>query len=166
MTPEEVARLPYRPCVGVVLLNAKKRIFVARRIDAMRDAPHAWQMPQGGIDKGEDPAAAARRELNEEIGTDKAEIIAESRDWLRYDYPPELIDHVRRGRYRGQEQKWFVMRFLGSDADINLETEHPEFNDWRWADPRDVPSMIVPFKQQVYEQVIGEFAPLLIGSAQ
>ncbi len=158
--PEEIARLPYRPCVGILLLNRAGQVFVAER----RDTPGAWQMPQGGIDEGEDPAAAARRELREEIGTDKASILAEAREWLRYDLPPELIPTVWGGRYRGQSQKWFAMRFEGDDADIELDGhEEPEFDAWRWVDPEEVPALIVEFKRPVYERVLGEFAPLLIG---
>lgn len=161
LTPEEIARLPYRPCVGIVLLNADKRVFVARRIDAQQDNPHGWQMPQGGIDKGEKPKAAALRELHEEIGTDKVEVIAKSRDWLRYDFPPELIEKVRGGRYRGQEQRWFAMRFLGSDADIDLETDHPEFSDWRWERLDRLPALTIPFKRDIYAALVREFAYLV-----
>ena len=160
MTPERIARLPYRRCVGILLLNDSGQVFVAQRNDA--SAP-AWQMPQGGIDKGEDPAVAAKRELQEEIGTDKASILAESRDWFSYDLPAELVPKVWKGRYRGQTQKWFAMRFEGSDEDIHLDTDHPEFTSWRWADPRELPDMIVPFKRQVYERVLNEFASLLSG---
>lgn len=157
-TPASIRDLPYRPCVGVMLLDRRNRVFVGQRIDTRAEA---WQMPQGGIDEGEDPAAAALRELDEEIGTDKAEILAESRGWLTYDLPPELVPKVWKGRFRGQTQKWFAMRFLGEDADIDIETEDPEFAAWRWIEPRDLPRLIVPFKRRLYEEVLAEFAGLL-----
>jgi putative (di)nucleoside polyphosphate hydrolase len=148
----------YRPAVGIMLLNAANEVFVARRIDM---AEEAWQMPQGGIDKGEEPRAAAFRELKEEIGTDSAEVVGESRDWLRYDLPADLIGKVWGGRYRGQRQKWFAMRFTGRDSEIDLATEHPEFNGWKWAPADQLPGLIVPFKRQLYRDVLKEFAPLL-----
>ncbi|MEX6723284.1 RNA pyrophosphohydrolase [Parapedomonas caeni] len=154
----DFAHLPYRPCVGVMLLDADDRVFVAQRIDTQVEA---WQMPQGGIDDGEDPLATAFRELEEEIGTAHAELIAESRDWLTYDLPPELVGKVWKGRYRGQKQKWFAMRFLGTDADINLDTAHPEFNAWRWERLERLPEIIVPFKRRLYEEIVAEFAPVL-----
>ena len=114
-------------------------------------------MPQGGVDKGEDIRAAAMRELEEEIGTNNATIIAESKDWLNYDLPDELIGKVWNGKYRGQTQKWFLMRFNGQDSDINIETEHPEFLEWKWAEPKTLPDIIVPFKKQLYRQILEEF---------
>ena len=123
------AALPYRPGVGIFLLNAVGEVFVAQRIDTRQEA---WQMPQGGIDDGETPRQAALREMAEEIGTNKAEILAESRHWLSYDLPPELVSKVWKGRYRGQKQKWFALRFLGEDSDIDLATPEPEFLSWRW----------------------------------
>ena len=152
-----LAALPYRPCVGILLLNDRGQAFVGQRRDRYQDA---WQMPQGGIDEGESPAEAAMRELEEEIGTAKADILAESRDWLIYDLPPELLGKVWKGRYRGQRQKWFAMRFTGADSDINLETAHPEFSAWRWSPLADLPRLIVPFKRAIYEAVVDEFAPL------
>lgn len=149
--------LPYRPCVGVTLFNRDGLVFVARRIDTEMEA---WQMPQGGIDEGEDPRTTALRELEEEIGTSKAEIIAESRNWLTYDLPPELVGKVWKGRYRGQTQKWFAMRFLGEDSDINLETAHPEFCAWRWERLEHLPNLIVPFKRKLYQDIVSEFAHL------
>jgi len=149
--------LAYRRGVGLMLLDRRNFVFAGRRIDT----PGAWQMPQGGIDEGETPRAAARRELAEEIGTDKAEFLAESREWLRYELPPELYDTVWGGGYRGQEQKWFAMRFLGSDSDIDLATHHPEFDAWKWLPAADLPRLIVPFKRPLYEAVLREFAPLL-----
>ena len=154
------AERPYRPCVGIMLLNADGHVFVAQRIDQQVEA---WQMPQGGIDDGEAPATAALRELAEEIGTDKAEILAESPDWIPYDLPEDLADKVWKGRYRGQTQKWFAMRFTGADSDIDINTKHPEFDAWRWAAMGDLPNLIVPFKRAVYEQVVGMFRHLADG---
>lgn len=150
--------LPYRRGVGMMLLNPDNQVFVAKRIDMISDA---WQMPQGGIDEGEDPRATAIRELAEEIGTDKADIIAESSDWLRYDLPEHLVPKLWKGQYRGQEQKWFLLRFTGADADINIETEHPEFLAWKWAPMHTLPDLIVPFKRPLYEQVVAEFQGLI-----
>jgi putative (di)nucleoside polyphosphate hydrolase len=148
--------LPYRPCVGIALFNRDGLVFAAERIDT----PGAWQMPQGGIDKGEEPAKAALRELEEEIGTKAADIIAEAPDWLNYDLPPELVGKVWKGRYRGQTQKWFAMRFLGRDRDIDIVTKHPEFKAWRWVPLAELPSLIVPFKRAVYEAVARQFADI------
>ncbi len=155
MGDQRTAIRAYRPAVGIMLLNPARKVFVARRTD-MRALP-AWQMPQGGIDPGETPLAAAMRELEEEIGTAKAEFVAESRGWLTYDLPPEVAGKVWGGRYRGQRQKWFVMRFIGSDADIDLATEHPEFDAWRWALPEELPRLIVSFKRQLYIDILAEF---------
>lgn len=152
--------LPYRPCAGVMLVNREGRVFVGQRIDTRAEA---WQMPQGGIDEGESPRAAALRELREEVGTDKVEIIAESREWLRYDLPDELVGQLWGGRYRGQEQKWFLCRFTGKDEDINIATPHPEFRAWRWAAPQEVPALIVPFKRTLYAAVFEEFKGCLGG---
>lgn len=146
----------YRAAVGIMLLNRRGEVFVARRID-MPPAMAAWQMPQGGIDPGETPLQAALRELEEEIGTNKAEIIGESRAWLKYDLPIELAGGIWGGCYRGQRQKWFAMRFTGDDADIDLATEHPEFDAWQWMAPACLPELIVPFKRQLYIDVLSEF---------
>ncbi len=145
---------PYRRGVGVALIDARGRVFVAQRIDTKEPA---WQMPQGGIDKDETPRQAALRELHEEIGTDKARIIATTRTWLRYDLPPDLQSRVWKGKYRGQEQKWFLMKFLGSDADINIATAHPEFSAWKWLPFAQLPRVIVGFKRDIYKQVLAAF---------
>jgi putative (di)nucleoside polyphosphate hydrolase len=147
---------PYRRGVGIMLLAPDKRIFVGRRIDT----PGAWQMPQGGIDKGETPRDAAMRELHEEVGTDKAEILAETHDWLTYELPGDLHLQAWGGRYRGQEQKWFAMRFLGKDRDIRLDAHQPEFDAWKWATREEVLRDIVAFKRPLYEAALKEFAPL------
>jgi putative (di)nucleoside polyphosphate hydrolase len=148
----------YRAGVGVMLLDAQKRVFVGRRIDTAGDN---WQMPQGGIDKGETPREAALRELKEETGTDRAEFLAEAARWLRYDVPKEVAGRLWRGRYRGQMQKWFAMRFTGRDSDIDLATHHPEFDAWKWVAPAELPHLIVPFKRRLYLDILAEFAPLL-----
>lgn len=149
----------YRAGVGIMLLDAANRVFIARRTDSVE----AWQMPQGGIDRGEKPRDAAMRELKEEIGTNHAEILGETARWLHYDLPPELAATLWHGHYRGQAQKWFAMRFLGRDADIDLDTHHPEFDAWRWAAPAELPGLIVPFKRRLYLDVLAEFSPLLGG---
>ncbi len=149
----------YRRGVGIMLLDKRRRIFVGRRIDT----PDAWQMPQGGIDEGEEPREAARRELHEEVGTDKAEIIGETSGWLTYELPGKLHLQAWGGRYRGQVQKWFAMRFLGSDADIRLDAHHPEFDAWKWVDLDELLRLIVPFKHQLYVDVLKEFAGLFGG---
>ena len=148
-------KLGYRSAVGVMLLSRAGEVLVARRID-MPMMP-AWQMPQGGIDPGETPVQAALRELKEEIGTDKAKILGESRVWLKYDLPAELASGIWGGRYRGQRQKWFAMRFTGNDTDIDLGTDHPEFDAWKWIQPEQLPEVIVPFKRQLYIDILAEF---------
>lgn len=157
MTPEEIATLPYRPCVGVMLMNAEGHVFVGQRRDSELDA---WQMPQGGIDAGETPGTAALRELWEETGVteDLVTVEQESDDWFRYELPHDLVPKLWKGRFRGQEQKWFLFRFHGTDADVNIETEHPEFSEWKWLAPDQLVSNIVPFKRAVYEDVLKAFA--------
>ncbi|WP_374298518.1 RNA pyrophosphohydrolase [Paracoccus sp. (in: a-proteobacteria)] len=147
--------LPYRPCAGVVLINAEGLVFAGQRIDM----PGAWQMPQGGIDGGESPREAALRELVEETGVspDKVEILAETPGWVYYDLPPELLGKVWKGKYGGQRQKWVLMRFLGGDADIRIDTDHPEFEEWRWMPAAALLENIVPFKRGVYEEVLAAF---------
>jgi putative (di)nucleoside polyphosphate hydrolase len=146
--------LPYRPCVGIMLINSEGKVFAGKRIDQTLEG---WQMPQGGIDKGESPRDAALRELMEEAGTDKCEIIAEREDWLTYDLPAHLIGVALRGKYRGQKQKWFLARFTGKDSDIDLHTHEPEFCDWKWFGLDELPGLIVPFKRPTYEAVIAGF---------
>ena len=159
MTSEDPPRRPYRRGVGAVLFNAEGKVFVARRIDTPGEA---WQLPQGGIEEGEAPRQAVLRELAEEIGTDKAEIIAESADWMCYDLPGELADTVWGGRYRGQMQKWFALRFTGADEDIDLSAgECPEFTDAKWVAMEDLPRLIVPFKRALYENIVAEFRHLV-----
>ena len=146
----------YRPCVGILLLNRAGKAWVGRRID-MPDGVSAWQMPQGGIDAGETPMQAALRELYEETGTDKAEIIAETSHWLYYDLPTLLAGTAWVGHYRGQRQKWFLMRFDGEDVDIDLNRQHAEFDAWKWVEPEELPGLIVEFKRPVYVAVLEEF---------
>lgn len=148
--------LPYRPCAGVVLINREGLIFAGRRIDGPRDA---WQMPQGGIDAGEDHRQAALRELVEETGVpaDKVRVLDETPGWVNYDLPPELRGKVWKGRFGGQRQKWVLMQFLGDDADIRIDTEHPEFDAWAWVRADDLLAGIVPFKRDAYAQVIAAF---------
>ena len=154
--------LPYRPCAGFMLVNAEGLVFTGERID---DRAHgAWQMPQGGIDPGEDEEVAALRELEEETGVspDKVEVIARCATPYRYDLPPELLGKVWKGKYRGQEQHWFLGRFLGEDADINLEAHNPpEFRAWRWLTLDELPERIVPFKREVYAALVEEFRDLI-----
>ena len=155
MSAAEATSLPYRRGVGIALFNHQGLVFTAERIDT----PGAWQMPQGGIDRDEAPWPAAQRELAEEIGTAKAERLAET-DWLRYDLPPDLVGHVWRGRYRGQEQKWFAARFTGEEREIDLTADkHPEFSEWRWAHLAELPDLIVPFKRPLYVAIVEAFAP-------
>ncbi len=157
------ASLPYRPCVGVMLINAQGLIFAGQRIDRPEGAPAAWQMPQGGIDDGEKPRAAALRELWEETGVtaDLAAFVGKTHHWINYDLPPELLGKVWGGKYRGQRQKWFLFRFLGHDADINIATAQPEFSSWRWIEADQMVAEIVPFKRAVYNKVVRSFRAYL-----
>ena len=149
--------LPYRPAAGIMLLNAENKAFVAQRIDTTLEA---WQMPQGGLDPGEEAQAGALRELEEEtgIGPHQVEVIAKAEEDLLYDLPADLVGKLWKGRYRGQRQTWFLARFLGTDADVNLQTAHPEFRAWRWVEPATLPDLIVPFKRQLYRDVLAAFA--------
>lgn len=155
-----MSTLPYRPAAGIMLLNAENRVFVAQRLDTTLEA---WQMPQGGLDKGEAAEAGALRELEEETGIPArlVEIVARAKAELLYDLPADLVGKLWKGKYRGQRQTWFLARFLGEDADVDIATAHPEFRAWKWAEPKDLPDMIVPFKRTLYEDVLREFAEYL-----
>ena len=150
----------YRPAVAVMLLNREGKVWVGQRLDNALDA---WQMPQGGLDPGETPLEGAWRELEEETGIRRAlvELVAEAEEELLYDLPEDLIGKVWKEPWRGQRQTWFLMRFLGEDKDVNIATPEPEFRAWRWADPADLPAMIVPFKKKLYEDVLAAFAAWL-----
>jgi putative (di)nucleoside polyphosphate hydrolase len=149
--------LPYRPAVGVMLLNRQGLVFVGKRIDQTIEG---WQMPQGGIDKGEEPREAVMRELKEETGTDKARIIAEMPDWVTYDLPRHLVGIAFHGKYGGQRQKWFAMRFTGEDSDIDLHSHEPEFSSWKWLAIEELPQVIVPFKRDSYAKVVAALGHL------
>lgn len=155
MTEAERLLLPYRLNVGLMILNPVGHVFAGRRIDT----PDAWQMPQGGIDAGEDPLAAAYRELGEETGIlpDMVDFLTETRDWHTYDFPPEVAGKLWKGGYRGQQQRWYLMRFTGEDTAINIQTDHPEFSIWRWMEPVELLDRIVPFKRGIYRDVMAEF---------
>ena len=150
------SKLPYRSNVGIMMVNKSGYIFVGQRLD---NNQNAWQMPQGGIDAGEDPETAAYRELLEETGVNQQNVrfLASSSRWLSYDLPEDLIPTLWNGKFRGQKQKWFLFKFLGKDGDINIETEHPEFSKWKWISKKNLLEEIVPFKKSVYENVLKEF---------
>lgn len=155
------ADLHYRPCAGIMLANMEGKVFVGQRLDNRES--EAWQMPQGGIDDGEDPQEAAVRELSEETGISPhlVDIIAQSREEHFYDLPEELLGKLWKGKWRGQRQWWFLMRFKGDDGDINIETAHPEFSQWQWVVPDRLPHLIVPFKKRLYENIVAEFGELI-----
>ncbi|MBL0941343.1 MAG: RNA pyrophosphohydrolase [Alphaproteobacteria bacterium] len=152
------AVLPYRPSVGIMVLNQSDKVLIARRTETK---PHAWQMPQGGIDKGESPELAALRELKEEIGTNNVTILAKTLTPHKYDFPLPLIGRLWRGKYRGQSQTWFLTRFEGQDEEINVHTEHPEFCEWKWTEIGNLIELAIPFKRELYKAVIEEFRPYL-----
>lgn len=156
----DISALPYRPCVGIMLLNPAGKIFAGRRIDGPGDA---WQMPQGGVDEGEAPRDAVLRELEEEVGlpASRVQVLRESARWLPYDLPVGLVPKLWGGRYRGQTQRWFALRFEGSDREIRIETAEPEFDAWAWMVPEVLIAKIVPFKRDIYSEVFTEFRDLL-----
>jgi putative (di)nucleoside polyphosphate hydrolase len=158
--------LPYRPCVGLMVLNRAGLCFIGRRVGGPEhvDLTHHWQLPQGGIDAGEEPWPAALRELREETNMSSVERIGEIADWLKYDIPREIVGEAWNGKYRGQMQKWFALRFTGADSEIDVENpagaQQAEFTAWRWEAMRNVPGLVVPFKRAVYQRVVNEFAKL------
>ncbi|PSL21341.1 RNA pyrophosphohydrolase [Shimia abyssi] len=156
MTPEEITKLPYRRNVGVMLVNGDGHAFVGQRLDS---EVAAWQMPQGGIDKGESAREAALRELEEETGVSRelVTVEGESEGWIAYDLPHDIVPRIWKGRYKGQEQKWFLLRFHGDDTQVRIDGDHPEFSEWRWLPVKELVDNIVPFKRAVYEQVVAAF---------
>ncbi|MES2906601.1 MAG: RNA pyrophosphohydrolase [Pseudomonadota bacterium] len=156
-----MAKLPYRPCVGIMLLNSNNLVFVGKRKSGpeQQQGKYAWQMPQGGIDEGEEPLACAKRELYEETNIKSIELLAEVPGWLTYDLPPELVGKAWKGKYRGQTQKWFIFRFTGKDKEIDVETpgggkHKPEFIAWEWVEASILPDVIVPFKRKIYQELV------------
>lgn len=159
LTDAEIEALPYRACVGLMLLNAEGLIFAGQRLDNMVEA---WQMPQGGVDPGETPEQAALRELGEEVGLspNQVSILRAHSGWIPYDLPRDLVPKLWNGAYRGQTQKWFALRVLAEDAAINIQTAEPEFRSWRWMTKAELVAAIVPFKRATYDQVLAEFGDL------
>ncbi len=161
-------QLPYRPCVGIMLVNSTNHVFIGRRVQEAGPEhvsdQHAWQMPQGGIDEGEEPLQAALRELREETNVTSVHLIAEVSDWLSYDLPQDVAQQAWKGRYRGQTQKWFAFRFEGDDHEIDIlnpaGAAHPEFDAWRWEKPENLAGLVIPFKRSIYEEVVRALVPL------
>ena len=159
--------LPYRPCAGMMVLNRDGLVFVGRRVDGPEhvDVTHVWQMPQGGLDPDEDPYKGALRELAEETNITSVKLLGESRDWFAYDLPPDVAKTAWRGRYRGQKQKWYALRFTGDEREIDIANpaggHEPEFVEWRWEPARNLPDLVIPFKRKTYESVLAEFQHLL-----
>jgi len=154
---KNIKELPLRLGVGIALLNHENKVFVGKRID---NPKNYWQMPQGGIDKNESFVEAAKRELEEETGVKTIKILKEFDGWLIYDLPKNLIDKIWKGRYRGQKQKWFIIKFLGKNNEINIRTKNPEFLDWKWIDPSDLPKVVVNFKSNIYKKLAKELTSL------
>ncbi len=154
----------YRPNVGLALFHREGLVFLGKRAGA--EGPYQWQMPQGGVDRGESAAEAAFRELEEEIGVKPAhaELLEETADWLYYDFPMDVRKKLSRGRYRGQRQKWFAFRFKGRDSDIRLDTHTPEFSDWRWAPLETAPDLVIPFKRDIYQEIAQRFKRYSVGA--
>jgi putative (di)nucleoside polyphosphate hydrolase len=169
--PSHYSDLPYRACVGIMVLDRAGRVFVGRRSNGREhvDATHAWQMPQGGVDPGEDPWRAALRELHEETNIRSVERLGEIEEWLTYDIPPEIIGQAWNGKYRGQKQKWYALRFVGDEREIDIAHpaggHKPEFLAWRWEPMANLPALVIPFKRKVYEQVVAAFGHLAAPSA-
>ena len=170
--PAQYSDLPYRACVGIMVLDRAGRVFVGRRRSGPEhvDATHAWQMPQGGVDPGEDPWRAALRELHEETNIRSVERLGEIEEWLTYDIPPEIIGQAWNGKYRGQKQKWYALRFIGDEREIDIAHpaggHKPEFLAWRWEPMANLPALVIPFKRKVYEQVVTAFSHLATPSAE
>ncbi|MEM9331035.1 MAG: RNA pyrophosphohydrolase [Pseudomonadota bacterium] len=159
--PDRIA-MPYRPCVGAVVLNAQGRVWAGRRIqNSETPATHRWQFPQGGIDQGEDPLPAAKRELFEETGIKSVQLLAECSEWLKYDLPDDMLGIALKGKFRGQTQKWFAFLFEGEEDEINIDEppdgSHPEFDAWDWKHLEEMPDLIVPFKRPIYDRLVDEF---------
>lgn len=170
MSKDKHANMPYRPCVGAMVLNGEGLVWIGRRVNDVNsevtpDMLQLWQMPQGGIDKQEDPLEAAKRELYEETGIRSLSLLAQAPDWINYDLPKDKIGVALKGKYRGQTQRWFAFRFEGDDSEIAInpppDGHEAEFDDWRWAPMRDLPDLVVPFKRKVYEDVVAAFAHLV-----
>ncbi len=153
--------LPYRHGVGMMIINHEEKIFLGKRVESKFEA---WQMPQGGILLGETPSRAVIREMEEELGSSSGEILAETKKWYSYNIPEFLINKLWDGQYKGQKQKWFLIRFTGTDSDINVNTDNPEFREWCWASPTDMLDIIVPFKKRLYKTILKEFLPIIEGS--
>jgi len=161
----DINKLPYRPCVGILLLNQTNKVWVGKRIPKWEKdfSAQLWQMPQGGIDEGEEPLDAAFRELKEETGVTSVELVADIPEWLTYDLPVEAVGVALKGLFRGQRQRWYAMRYLGDDTDINIDPqlgEKPEFSEWKWVDMQSLPDMVVPFKREIYTRVVENFGHL------
>ena len=152
---EKILLKPYRPCVGLLLINKKGLVFAGKRLDS---SSNAWQMPQGGIEKGEAILEAGLREMKEEIGTNNVQLIGEMKDWLNYDLPKKLVNRLWDGKFRGQTQKWLAYKFLGEDKEININTKNPEFSEWKWVSSMELLNLTIPFKKNIYKKVLKEYS--------